>query len=368
MKNIFMDFMSPDAWKTYLTIPKISKEWHTSFRNLLVTLMESINIAVLFTNQYCILPPAFILQSDLVFRAINKKNIFLKENLIRLPLRENSIDSYIGKKVSEYQYVKDTHTGFYMEDRWKFLYEHPYSIVKRNAIMGRSIADYWEDISDNSPVWKPIVSSLPYDADNLRIIPSLLNKDGISITLEAIIKKAKISPTVDSTFYINQAIQHKYIQQYLKEYDATILSNIPPKPSLVDYLIPIESVYYDYYFLKRVLQKLGAFRFITSAHEDVILSLRSDSNFIKFKDILYQLNSIIPEYAFLEVAKMIDYSHTQFSPLQSSIISWMVEKRMLRILQDRIRKVLDNGQISKEHSKIFNTNQPNKIGGNIYIC
>lgn len=269
-KNIFLDFLSPDNWKTYSTIPKDPKRL-THYRHCLVEqLKQSINIAILLTPEYCILPPAFIVQSGIAFQAIRKSALYLDDKRIFFPLRETSIDRYIAKKISEYQRVKDSHTGFYDDTHWDFLSKYQHLIIHRKATMGLTIAQQWQILPDESNIWDPIVTRNPYVAERLRPIPSLLKTRGESVTLEAIFAELKeTDPGLER--YINQAIQHEYLKTYLDEYDLSILSNAPPKPLNENYLIEVESLYYDFLLFTRVLALMGIKEYFLYAHPKTIL-------------------------------------------------------------------------------------------------
>lgn len=290
MKPIFLDFMCPDAWKTYSTIPDSMSVAQKN--RLICELKRSVNYAVLLSESYCILPPAFILQSNIVYTVIRELRRYLEYDEIRMPLKETSIDAYIAKKINEYRYVKKDYQGFYKRDEAEeFLNEYRYSIIQRSASMGSSIAANWIQLPDNSPIWRPVISSIPKKADRIRLAPSLLKSRGISITLEAILKHEKIRPLDSVKFAINQAIQHEYIGGYLKEYNANIISNIPPKPILLNYNIAIESQYFDYSFLIRVLRKVGGdplIELLANMSPEDIHELKNTSDFLYVREYYRQ--------------------------------------------------------------------------------
>lgn len=269
-KNIFLDFLSPDNWKTYVTIPKDPKVL-LQYRNILIQrLKSSLNVAVLLTKDYCLLPPAFIIQSEVVLQAISECSFFLDAEKIYLPLREIDIYDYINKKISEYQSVKDSHAGFYNDAHWDFLSRYQHNLIHRNASMGITIAKKWIDIPDSSVIWNPIVERAPDIADQLRGVPTTLKHRGVSVTLEAVVNEIN-QPNKILDYYINQAIQHEYLAAYVAEYDACILSNAPPKPLNENYLIPVESLYYDYQVFCGVLKILGVKEYFLTGNAEQIV-------------------------------------------------------------------------------------------------
>lgn len=348
IKNILLDFISPDNWKTYVTIPQQPAHRETFRRAIIAQLTSSLNISVLLTDGYCLLPPAFILQSGTAFEAIRAKEPFLAHGLIRLPLRETNIDSYIDKKLAEYDFVRDTHEGFYIDERWEFLHRHRNAIISRKASMGLTIADRWENASEQSTVWEPIFKTLPNLVDSLRTTPSRLKERGVSITLEAIMKLDNI-PSHDGTrFLVNQAIQHDYLNEYLNEYHASILTGVPPKPIGVDYLINTESAYYDYGLFVRILRKLGVYGFIMNAHPEAIMSLRSEASVIKLKELYcsycnQQKNNAImsSDGLFLPIAEKIEQAGLLSHTCTSKPLLFYNRKKEYHTVKERFDKVLD---------------------------
>ena len=283
-KTILLDFLSPDNWKTYSTVPKAPSFLELITDKLVAQLKQSINVAVLLTLDHCLLPPAFIVQSKIAFSAVTESSLFLDEHKIYMPLRETSIDLYIQKKISEYAHVRDSHEGFYNEDHWNFLSRYQDLLIPRNAAMGMTIAKQWMILPNESAVWNPIITRDPRAADQLRPIPQLLKARGESVTLEAILSISKIK-NKELPRFINQAIQHEYLKTYIEEYNACILSNAPPKPLNENYLIPVESQYYDFRLFASVLDILGIRDYLLFAHPEIILEFMRKAEYSTLLDI-----------------------------------------------------------------------------------
>lgn len=300
-KNIFLDFMGPDMWKTFPT-------FSGKYLNKRKILSQSLNIAVLLTNEYCILPPAFIAQSKIVRDVMKEKSSFLRNKLILFPLRESSLEYYFAKKQREYNYVKDSHQEFYKEAGQIFIKKHNNAVIHRKATMGATIAEHWRNLSDDSELWQPVVMSVPHKADQLREIPSLLQSQGVSITLEAIKKVARIEGN-NLDFALNQAIQHEYLITYLQEYDSVILKNIPPKPVLFNFLITTEFIYYDYIVFEDVL-RVFELDFLKNVSAEIIIQLRDSMEWMGFMNLFWNVcgyfknRSIIKNY-YLEIKKRL---------------------------------------------------------------
>lgn len=276
-KNVFLDFMGPDMWKTMPSFSGTDKK-------KISILARSLNIAVLLTKDYCILPPAFVAQSHLTRKVMQMKADFLKEKVVVFPLKESNLEHYFEKKQSEYSYVKDSHFEFYKKGGQTFIRKHADAIIRRKASMGISIAEYWQEVSDDSELWLPIIIVEPKNADRLRNVPSILKDRGISVTLEAVKKEANIQH-YSLDFAINQAIQHEYLATYLKEYNATIIEDIPPKALNLNYLIEVENIYYNYYNFDRILNLFGIDEYLKNASANTINDIRRCVEYSDFLDL-----------------------------------------------------------------------------------
>lgn len=280
-QNVFLDFLGPDSWKT-LPI------YVNSRREFIEMLCESVNIAVVLTKSFCILPPAFIAQSNVVQEVMRKKEQFLWNRLIRFPLKESNLEDYFEKKQNEYVAVKESHLEFYKSGGKSFIRRNAKAIIHRNASMGNSIARKWIEMPDNSPLWSSIYNNDPRLLEKLRTVPDTLKNKGYSVTLEAI--KLEVGLTNRNFDYdINQSIHSEYVHTYLKEYSAAVIRNIPPKYSFYDFSYITKNVFYDYDLFCSVLRCFGLDSFIKRCGDDEIIALREESLFIDFIDLFWMV-------------------------------------------------------------------------------
>gem|GEM_PF-780455 len=280
-KDIFLDFMGPDMWKTFST-------FGGSEKNRINVLSKSLNVAVLMTKDYCILPPAFIAQSHITQYAMQQKSDFLDAKLILFPLKESSLEHYFEKKQAEYKYVKDSHFELYKKGGQTFIHKYADAIIFRKASMGTTIAENWLNIPDESELWKPIILGEYKKADSLRKIPTILKDRGNSVTLEAVKKLANIEHR-NIDLAINQAIQHEYLKTYLEEYSTVIIEDIPPKPINLNYLIEVESIFYNYFLFTQVLGIFEIDKYIENASASTIISIRRSVEFSDFIELIWEV-------------------------------------------------------------------------------
>lgn len=354
-KNIFLDFMGPDMWKTMPSFVGTDKK-------KISTLARSLNIAVLLTKDYCILPPAFVAQSHLARKVMQMKADFLKEKVVVFPLKESDLEHYFEKKQMEYSYVRDSHFEFYKKGGQNFIRKHADAIIRRKASMGLTIAEYWQEISDDSDLWSPITIAEPKNADRLRKIPYILKERGISVTLEAVKKEANIQH-YSLDFAINQAIQHEYLSTYLEEYDATIIEDIPPKALNLNYLIKVEDVYYNYYNFDRILNVFGVDEYLKNISANTINDIRRCVEYSDFLNLYenvcgYYNNSYQVQRYFQKIKKeiLISCSKLPFTYLGLDFIKQINDfKSLLELILDKSNSIPFEQEVSLEKKCSTNT-------------
>lgn len=361
-KNIFLDFMGPDMWKT---MPSFVGSDKTKIN----TLARSLNIAVLLTKDYCILPPAFVAQSHLVRKVMQMKADFLKEKVVVFPLKESNLEHYFEKKQMEYSYVRDSHFEFYKKGGQNFIRKHADAIIRRKASMGLTIAEYWQEIPDDSELWLPITIAEPKNADRLRKVPYVLKERGISVTLEAVKKEANIQHYL-LDFAINQAIQHEYLSTYLEEYDATIIENIPPKALDLNYLIKVENIYYNYFNFDRILYVFGIDEYLKNTSANSINEIRRCVEYSDFLDLYenacsYYNNRYQVQRYFQKIKKeiLISCSKLPFTYLGLDFIKQVNNlKNLLELIVDKSYNIPFEQEVSLEKKYSINTIEKGNVG------
>jgi hypothetical protein len=269
-KDIFLDFLSPDNRNIYGSYLNLTHARHKQL------LSESLNISVLLCQDQCVLPPSFVTQDHMLRAVLDEKKAFLEFQLIFLPLREKSLGDFFEKKIREYSTVKKQYAGLFETEGRQFVENYSDLVKKRNTEMGHTIANKWESSPDGSALWRPIISELPVTViEQLRKKPSELKNIGASVTWDAM--KIGLPPVIEkANFFINQALQNEYINNYIVEYELSIIKNAPPKTT--NFEIPIDSHYYDWTTFKTVISIISPnlWRILCQmeSHSMVLLKLR----------------------------------------------------------------------------------------------
>lgn len=275
-KDVFLDFLSPDNNGIYGTYANYieNRPRHIEL------LEEGLNVAVFLCGERCLVPPFFPLQCEVARAALRSKADYITEGFIRFPLREASLGDFFEKKAKEYQRVRDSYAGLYSLSGKRFVESYSEFILRRSARVGSSIAFRWEAGPDDSRLWEPVLELLSSAAiATVRKIPQLLKNDGESVTWAGMQRHLPDAARL-AEFELNQALQHEYTTIYLGEYDATIISRLPPKTT--DLLLASADLSYDYVCWRGVLKALRLWPAFVRMHAGDVICLRHRYGYLSF--------------------------------------------------------------------------------------
>jgi nucleoside phosphorylase len=273
-KDVLLDILSPDNNALY------GAGANYSHKTQLNILRCSLNIAVLLCGERCLVPPFFPLESRTTRQALEASSEFITAGLIAFPVRESSIAEFIAKKELEYAGVRATYKGVYSREAAHFLRKYAHALTKRHAYVGQAMLPIWEAGPDASAVWAPIKERATADlVEQVRKAPYWLKENGESITWAGM-RRFLTPDAVTLTFEINQALQHEYMQIYLREYGATIVSRLPPKPT--DLFLEATNLSYDYVCWRDAMRMLGLWPGISELQPADVVRLRNTYGFLAF--------------------------------------------------------------------------------------
>ena len=96
LHNVLLDYLNRDDRVIAGLFDNYSIDAHATL------LAETLNLAVFLCDEYCITSPGPIAECTIAQSALSGRRDFLKQRLIRLPLRENNIDDFLEKKQRQY--------------------------------------------------------------------------------------------------------------------------------------------------------------------------------------------------------------------------------------------------------------------------
>jgi nucleoside phosphorylase len=271
---ILLDFLSPDNRRAYGTFSNLSIARHERL------LAEALNVAIFLCGEYCLIPPAFIADDYLVRRVLRQKAGYLEEGLIRFPMRESTLEEFFEKKTREYDPVKDEYGGFFSRGGRIFVTKYAELILPRSSHVGEKISRKWEQGPDIDAVWKPILAvSSAREVEALCMVPMRLKERDVAITWAAI--KATLQlPLSASDFLVQQALQHAYGLVYLAEYNAMIVTNVPPKTS--DFELGSGDLSYDYCVLRDALAPISLWKLFLALSAESLIAIRRTIGYLEF--------------------------------------------------------------------------------------
>lgn len=253
-------------------------------KSVLVDLLKNIlNLSVFLCEDYCILPPTFILESPISLAAAEFCEDYFFESLIKLPIRDKSFAYMYEKKLNEYAYAKNKHRHLFDNSAVKglvFLQR-----VGRNAIIGRSakigknLAQEWEAGPEVSDVWRDIKDQYSFNTINcISIIPRKLYQDNIAVTWASINKMAKKSKINIEVNDIQRVHLEIYNRIYTNEYNLIEIINLPYYRKCINH----NNGYIDFVYIKKILQFLGMYDVVLKATARFMIELRNSYGYTIF--------------------------------------------------------------------------------------
>lgn len=275
--NLFLDFLNRDSRQIYGLYTNTSEQLHIEM------LTEAVNIAVFLCAEFCVVPPGFLAECTLTRKVISRRCDYLKERIIRLPMRENSLEEFFYKKQREYSIVRHSYSGLFNEKiTQRFLRKMPQAIITRKTVVGDQMTEAWEEgLDDRRSIWNRLSEGVPTPAlERIRVIPKILRDRDLAVTWPAIFMNISSLSGVDSAKF-RLAVQYHYFQVYLHEYNLKIISDLPF--ARVDFGLYTSDLRYSYSLVKTASQAAGVWDWIRYMSACSMLMLKQQASFFRFR-------------------------------------------------------------------------------------
>ena len=138
-KNLFLHFMNCDTREIFDVYRFHTNEDHTKL------LRRSLNAAVLLCEDYCIMPPGFVIEDEIAFGLVEADRELLETRVLQFPMRETSLSDYAEKKRIEYFPLRDRYSGLFNDNRLDFIGRHAQGIIRRKSNIGDQIVRGWRE-------------------------------------------------------------------------------------------------------------------------------------------------------------------------------------------------------------------------------
>lgn len=274
LHDVFLDFFNRDSREIY-GFDKLPNETHLAF------LVEALTVAVFLCRDHCILPPGFLAESKLGREAlIIRRGEYLHERLVRLSLKEYSLDEFWDKKEHQYEPFREKYEGLFDPKNHELLRSVSRAIIPRTSRIADAITTGWQNAPDANPIWRDRIRGLKADeVERLRKIPLEILDSGIAITWPAIAARIH-GPLVPSE--LRPVLQNVYFSAYLAEYDLKVITNLPYTSH--PFVSTGKNLAYDYEALKAALAAGGLWDIIRGLATQSIIHLRQRAEYLRFRE------------------------------------------------------------------------------------
>src|SRR5689334_7164929 len=148
MRNVLLDFLNRDSRIIYGLYTNATRSKHVSL------LANALNVSALLCRDFCIMPPGFHAECDMAAEALHRKASFLSARLIRVPIRESSLDALWEKKEVEYGSHHREYRGLFDSRRRNFLKHYPECLMPKKIRVGDGMSVQWLEGPDTDSIWE----------------------------------------------------------------------------------------------------------------------------------------------------------------------------------------------------------------------
>jgi nucleoside phosphorylase len=278
-KNIYLDFMNRDSRQIYGMFSNYSVVAHAA------ALAEALNVSVFLCREFCVMPPGFWAECHVARAALGLKQEYLSERLIRLPLRETSIEEFLEKKDREYGPYRQFYPDLFKSSVRSRLKVLGRALTPRASNVGAEIADQWERGPDENLFLRgAFKGASSQSVERIRRIPSALVNAGIGATWPAIAESVGNQASVDPRL-MRAVLQHTYFSVYIGEFDLALVTGLPF--ALVGFGFPKQTLQYDYEGLGSALRPLRLWSHVRRSSARDLIRLRETAGYFRFRDVFH---------------------------------------------------------------------------------
>lgn len=276
LSNILLDFLNRESREMFGLYELLSKEHHIQF------ITEVLNVAVFICYEYCIENLGSVAECEIVRIAFKRREKFLDERLIRMPIREESLNDLWGKKEREYRLFKGRYDDLYSSPGKKLVEKHSHALIHRSSKIGKEIINRWEAGPYCNNVWDKIKKNVPpKEIDKIRKIPRKIKDLNLAIKGETIVSLIGSNIGVDPR-YFRHVLQNHFFSIYKDEFRLRLISQLPYFRSR--YGFEDEDLCYNYEAIRAVLQSIELWNLIRGMSSDVIAVIRTKPGYFLFRE------------------------------------------------------------------------------------
>jgi nucleoside phosphorylase len=275
LNNVFLEFLSRDSQEFHgIDAHAIRSKKHR-------ILSEALNIGVFLCSDFCVVPPSFFVESQLTRELLLRSSDYLGERLIRMPLKERSLDEFWAKKEKEYAPIKDHYPDVFDKKKQNYLNRYAEALMSRPFNVANRIVQAWEEGPDVDEAWRSIRDEIQTkDLELIRRVPRVIREKGLAIAWPAIedaIKGLAIDPRV-----LHYVLQHHYLSIYVRCLNLRIITRLPSER--ISFLLGDTDLCYDYEALKSALAPIDLWNIVRFGSPELLIRLRMKAGYLNFRE------------------------------------------------------------------------------------
>lgn len=234
-KNIFLHFLEHDTQEMFDIIPSKLNRSYTSI------VQRVLGASILLCKEYCVMTPSFYFESKLTQDVISHSIPYINNRFIRFAIREIDLDNYINVKQRELEKCKDmeNYHGYFRipEKKTNIMNAIAHQIIPREARIGKIWNELWIAGIDaifstcGESIITDITDDNKFNLDFLRNNHDKIFDDGVYLwTYLRERGFAKLPKNKGDSVFENKMripFQKYYFSPYLKEYEASLLWDLP---------------------------------------------------------------------------------------------------------------------------------------------
>ena len=245
-------------------------------------LNEAINVAVFLCREYCVMPLGFLAEDPLAQRALTRCQDLLIDRVIRMPIKEETLEDFLEKRQREYFPVRNIYPELFDPNILNLLKTYSIALIPRMSDVGVSIVNQWEEGPDTSNVWKKAMVGVPsVIIERMRRIPRSIKESGVGVVWPSIAERIGSDIDVDLQRF-RAILENHYFNVYLREFNLRTVTNLPF--SRINFFLDSNDLRYDYEAVKAALSSIGLWKIIQSLSANSLIQLRTQHGYFVFRD------------------------------------------------------------------------------------
>lgn len=355
-KNIFLHFLDYDTQEMFNILPS---RYHKHFYD---DVKKALNVAILLCYDYCVLPPAFIFESELTRNVISWSKPYIEDNFLRFAIRESDFDTFINTKQKELNTCREmkNYCGYFRvpDKNPKMMDVISHHTINRDKQIGKIWNDYWQNGMDAaiSNQEGSIITGIADDGEKkaieyLRREHENIFDNGVYLwpyLKERGLDKTNMRNNLEFESELRASFQRYYFTPYLEEYNASLLLGIYCFDK--NQYFGFKKQAYNYEWFTTFLSNIGLKELLDCKPEQ-LCKIKNTSDFTDLKEYYFE---IVDRDDFLQNPS----SGSGPGKIRDEVSRIRNEEKVKEMI-NKLSKEIKPNKASNVHEPIFIRNQTN---------